>query len=86
MEWLLSIPAIFMGIVLYCMGREHEADSWRLAANREYRTAIYSRGQFYYVVPEQEYLVLDILRLKRGQFMVWVWMRDDLSKRERQRC
>lgn len=31
------------------------------------RTAVYSQGKFYYIVPEEEYIELDLLRLSRNQ-------------------
>ena len=44
--------AAFVGIVI---GRCIEASHWRGKANPQFRTAMCSGGQFYYVMPEWEY-------------------------------
>jgi hypothetical protein len=38
-----------------------------LKAGKFGRTAVCIRGKFYYIIPEEEYIELDLLRLQEGQ-------------------
>ena len=66
---LVSIEVLLLAIVIaFVVGSRlvywHEAKIWRLhACPKEYRTAICSGGKFYYVVPEREYVDMDLAAL-----------------------
>lgn len=47
------------------VGKSLEARLWRSKADDAYgRTAMCSNGEFFYVVPEHEYVELDLMRLR----------------------
>lgn len=55
MEWLGMAGLFGMGVGAI-IGRMGEARIWRLKANPDYRTAMCSGGEFFYVMPEKEYV------------------------------
>lgn len=61
MEWLLytAIALVAFGVGNH-IGHRNEASIWRIHAGPTHRSAICSDSTFYYVVPEHEYVELEL--------------------------
>lgn len=57
--------SVLFGLVVGEYSAKHFNDKYlALKAGKFGRTAVYVRGKFYYIIPEEEYIELDLMRLQ----------------------